>query len=88
MLDTYDQLEIYCSQLGMLVTVNYCRRSQSSLPCRNFIGCWEKRLPVGRFLAENFTREELERVFGSLPKTRMERIFECLDQMAENGSTG
>jgi hypothetical protein len=88
MLDTYDQLEVYCPQLGMLVTVNYCRRAQSSLPCRNFIGCWEQRLPVMDFLAENYTGEEMENAFGGLPKTRLERIFDCLSRIKENQSTG
>jgi len=83
MIDTYDPLEIYCPQLGMMLTFNYCRRVQSSLPCRNLIGCWEKRIPVDSFLAENFPRPDLEATFGGLPKTRLERIFDCLTQIKE-----
>ena len=83
MLDTYDHLECYCPQLGMMLTFNYCRRVQSSLPCRNLIGCWEERIPVDSFLGENFSRVELEAAFGGLPKTRLERIFDCLTQLKE-----
>jgi hypothetical protein len=81
--ESFDQQEIYCPHLGMMLTFHYCRRVQSSLPCRNLIGCWEKRLPIGNFLMENFSREDLERTFGDLPKTRMERIFDSIKQVKE-----
>jgi hypothetical protein len=71
---------MYCPQLGMILTFNYCRRTQGTLPCRNLIGCWEERLPVDSFLGENFSRLDLEIVFGGLPKTRLERIFDGLAQ--------
>ena len=81
--ESFDHLEIYCPQLGMLIPFQYCRRGQSPLPCRNLIGCWEKRIPVDSFLAENFPRPDLEAAFGGLPKTRLERIFDCLTQIKE-----
>lgn len=81
MIETYDHLEVYCPQLGMMMNFQYCRRAQSPLPCRNLIGCWEKRIPVDSFLAENFSRPDLEAAFGGLPKTRLERIFDCLMQI-------
>ncbi len=80
MIDTLDHLEIYCPHLGTVLTFNYCRRAQSSLPCRNLLGCWEGRLSVADFLGENYTREELETAFGGLPKTRLERIFETIQK--------
>ncbi|OGP50868.1 MAG: hypothetical protein A2Y79_14325 [Deltaproteobacteria bacterium RBG_13_43_22] len=83
MIESFDHLEIYCPQLGMMLTFNYCRRSQSSLPCRNLMGCWEERIPVDSFLGENFSREDLEAAFGGIPKTRMERIFDYLTQINE-----
>jgi hypothetical protein len=84
MVETYDHLEIYCPQLGMVLTFNYCRRVQSSLPCRNMIGCWEERVPVDSFLGENFSRRELETALGGLPKTRLERILDFLAQFKES----
>jgi hypothetical protein len=83
MIESFDHLEIYCPQLGMMMTFQYCRRGQSPLPCRNLIGCWEKRIPVDAFLGENFSRKDLEAAFGGLPKTRLERIFDCLIQIKE-----
>jgi hypothetical protein len=84
MIDQYDPLEVYCPHLGMVLTFNYCRRVQSPLPCRNMIGCWEERVPVNAFLSENFSRVDLEAAFGGLPKTRLERIFDCLTQFKED----
>ncbi|MFH0787838.1 MAG: hypothetical protein V2B13_09525 [Pseudomonadota bacterium] len=81
--EPFDQQEIYCPHLGMMITFSYCRQAQSPLPCRNMIGCWEKRLPIGNFLIENYSREELEVIFGELPKTRLERIFDCVERTKE-----
>lgn len=80
MIDQFDPFEIYCPHLGMMVTFNYCRKVQSPLPCRNLIGCWEERLDIENFLVEHFSRQELETALGGLPKTRMERIFDCIQQ--------
>ena len=84
MIDQYDHLEAYCSQLGMMLTFNYCRRAQSSLPCRNVIGCWEGRIPVDVFLKDHFSLEELQAVLGGLPKSRLDRILDGLSQRLEN----
>ena len=79
MSDRHDNLEIYCPQMGTLITFNYCRRVQSGLPCRNVVNCWETRIPIGSFLKDNFSEEELLAAFGGLPKTRLERIFACVE---------
>jgi hypothetical protein len=76
MIDSHDSLEIYCPQLGMMLTFQYCRRSQGTLPCRNLIGCWQERIPVSIFLQEHFSKEDLQILFGELPKSRLERILE------------
>ncbi|MBI5583874.1 MAG: hypothetical protein HY892_08620 [Deltaproteobacteria bacterium] len=80
MIDQYDSLEIYCPQMGTMMTFNYCRRVQSGLPCRNAVNCWETRMPIGSFLKESFTEEALAAAFGGLPKTRLERIFACVEE--------
>jgi hypothetical protein len=84
MIDTFDNLEIYCPHLGMMMTFNYCRRAQSALPCRNLLGCWEERIPVLEFLSQHYNRKELEAAFSGLPKSRMERIFESLNRTQQN----
>jgi hypothetical protein len=83
-MEAFDRLEIYCPHLGMMLAFSYCRRSQSSLPCRNLMGCWEKRIPVEDFLKENFSPEELISAYGGLPKTRLERIIDGVHQGREH----
>lgn len=69
-------MDIYCTQLGMLVEFSYCTSMNESLPCRNIIGCWKERTDVISFLKENFSAEELKKAFGGLQKTRIDRIIE------------
>jgi hypothetical protein len=88
MLEQYDSLEIYCPQMGTLMTFNYCRRAQSGLPCRNTVNCWEARLPIGSFLKECFAEESLQTAFGGLPKSRLERIFASVEESKKTGSRG
>jgi hypothetical protein len=52
----------------------------NGLPCRNIIGCWETRTDILAFLREHFTDDQLKKVFGNLPKTRIERIVDALSQ--------
>ncbi|MEW6188369.1 MAG: hypothetical protein AB1585_21850 [Thermodesulfobacteriota bacterium] len=80
MIDAYDTLEAYCNQLGMTLNFQYCRRSQGTLPCRNLIGCWQERIPVNAFLQEHFSKEALQKLFGRLPKSRIERILEGVEK--------
>jgi hypothetical protein len=71
-------MEVYCGQLGMVTDFSYCVSMNNGLPCRNAIGCWQERTDIARLLLDRFTREELRKVFGVLPKTKMERIIEQL----------
>ena len=70
-------MEIYCTQLGMVVDIAYCISMNEGLPCRNLIGCWKGRMNIHQFLKEKFTEDELKRAFGKLPKTRIERLIEA-----------
>lgn len=83
-IDRYDPLEVYCPQLGMLLTFSYCRRAQGTLPCRNLIGCWMERVPVEDFLKEHFSPDILKALLMTLPKTRLERILEGIDRLRAN----
>lgn len=71
-------MDIYCHQLGMLIELSYCTAQNEGLPCRNIIGCWEKRTDIFSFLKGKFTDEQLKNIFSGLPKTRLERIIESL----------
>ena len=85
---THDDLEIYCPHLGMMLTFAYCRCSQSPLPCRNFVNCWENRMAVWTYLSDHYSHEDLELAFGGLPKTKLERIFDCLKELKETVREG
>jgi hypothetical protein len=68
-------MEIYCNQLGMMIRLSYCVVVSEGLPCRNIVRCWEGRMDIVKFLKEKFTEDELKKIFGGLPKSRIERII-------------
>ncbi len=57
---------------------SYCVSMNEGLPCRNIIGCFEGRMDISTFLREKFTEDELEKTFGGLPKSKIERIIESI----------
>ncbi len=71
-------MDIYCTQLGMVVEISYCVSLNEGLPCRNLIGCWKGRTDIGRLLKEGFTEEEIGKAFRGLPKSKVERILEAI----------
>jgi len=73
-------MEIYCLQLGMLVEFSYCTSMNENLPCRSILGCWKHRGDIITVLREQFTDEELKKVFSGPPKTRIERIIESIEK--------
>jgi len=77
-MEQFKEMEIYCNQLGMVINFSYCVSMNEGLPCRNIIGCFSGRMDVIMVLREKFTTDELESIFKSLPKSRIERIVESL----------
>jgi hypothetical protein len=64
----------------MLVEFSYCTSMNDNLPCRNILGCWKHRMDIITVLREQFTDEQLKKVFSGHPKTRIERIIESLEK--------
>jgi hypothetical protein len=64
----------------MLVEFSYCSAMNEGLPCRNIIGCWKARTDILTFLRENFSDEQLRKVFSGPPKSRFERIADTLNK--------
>jgi hypothetical protein len=62
----------------MLVKFTYCSSLNENLPCRNIIGCWKDRTDVIAFLKENFSEEDLKKIFSGPPKTRIDRIIDSI----------
>lgn len=79
-------MEAYCNQLGMMVNFSYCVIVNEGLPCRNIVFCWERRMDIIKFLNEKFTDDEMKKVFGGLPKSRLERIIESLKEKNDESS--
>jgi hypothetical protein len=76
-------MNIYCTQLGMVIEISYCFFVNEGLPCRNTIGCWQERADITVLLREQFTDEQLKKVFGGLPKSKLERIAESIKAARE-----
>ncbi|MCX8111344.1 MAG: hypothetical protein N3D15_08875 [Syntrophorhabdaceae bacterium] len=74
-------MEIYCIQMGSVIEFSYCMSLNDGLPCRNIVGCWQDRFDINRLLRSRFTEEEIIKVFGGLPKNKLERILECLNKL-------
>jgi len=71
-------MEIYCTQLGMLVEFSYCLSVNEKLPCRNIIGCWKGRMNIAQCLQERFSEEDLSKIFSGLPKSKIDRILDSV----------
>jgi hypothetical protein len=77
-------MEIYCSQLGMLIPFSYCLRVQNNLPCASTYGCWKERVDVTAILRANFTDEELALAFNMIPRSRLQRMMESVSAARRN----
>ena len=71
-------MDIYCTQLGMVIDISYCFSVNEGLPCRNTIGCWQERADITALLRAQFTDEQLKKVFSGLAKSKLERIAESI----------
>ena len=78
-MDQHGNERIYCRKLGHWLTFDYCRRENSNLPCRTIVDCWSERMDTGRFLEENYTKEEISYIFTS-SKPKLASIIELIEQ--------
>ena len=76
-------MDIYCTQLGMVIEIPYCFSVNEGLPCRNIIGCWQERADIVALLKVRFTDEQLKKAFGGRPKSKLERIAESIKSARE-----
>ncbi len=83
-LKKYDSEEKWrCPQLGGPVTFEYCRRMNFALPCHLLFACWGERIEVEQYLKENFSPEEMEKVFAAPPRGRVGTMLDALAQVEE-----
>jgi len=63
--------------LGHVLPFHYCRTMNEGLPCRRILDCWFRRMPIREFIEENFSEEELQRIFQP-PKPKMVSLAEIV----------
>lgn len=79
-MEEYDKERIYCRKLGHWLTFDYCRQEKDGLPCPRIRDCWFERIPINKFLKENYKEEKISYVFepsGSKVKSLIELIEEA-----------
>ena len=75
----YDHETRYCPMLGHEMNFYYCRTTHNHTLCRKIMDCWHQRLPIGTFLQENFTENELS-VISKTPQDKITTIMQLINQ--------
>jgi len=88
MIDEYDALIIYCSQLGGEIPFRYCRTVNEDLPCRKIMVCWEFRIEISKFLGEHYSIDQIECAFAPPTKTRLDTILELIEKAKKTKEEG
>jgi len=66
--------------LGHTLGFRFCRTMNGGLPCHNILNCWFERFGVEAFIAENYSKEELQAIFKP-PKMKIATMVEVLDKV-------
>jgi hypothetical protein len=67
MKELFDEKLLYCGSLGHNIPFKYCRSMNSELPCRKIKDCWFERIDIEKFIEENYSVSEQERIFAEPP---------------------
>ncbi len=82
---SHDEREVYCRMLGHVLAFRYCRAMQEGLPCSRILDCWFELMDIRAFVAANYTREELARIFAPAP-SRLETLYEVVHRLERERS--
>ncbi len=77
MKDRYDDKTAYCRSLGHYVPFRYCRTVSDGIPCRKIKDCWFDTVDIEKYIAENFSGSERERIF-SPPPEKMSSLIDLI----------
>ncbi len=69
-----DAREVYCRMLGHVLAFRYCRTMQEGLPCGRILDCWFERMDIRKFVADNYSQEEQEKIFSPAP-SRLDILY-------------
>lgn len=78
--NSYDNITIYCPQLGGEIPFHYCRVAASGSLCRKVLICWEFRFDIASFLEKHYPPEELKTALAPPAQTRLEQILDCVER--------
>jgi len=79
LIEQHDDKMIRCPRIGGYVTFKLCRSENNFFPCRWVVGCWLGQMDINEFLDENFSKEDLDRIFVP-PKPKMESLVEMIEK--------
>ncbi|HUT71476.1 MAG TPA: hypothetical protein VMW89_12445 [Desulfatiglandales bacterium] len=79
MTEQYDDETIRCPRVGGEVNFKFCRFENNMLPCRWIVGCWHAHMDIDNFLAEHFSKEELEQIFAP-PQPKIESLLDLVEK--------
>lgn len=65
--------------LGHFLTFDYCRSVTKGLPCSKVLDCWFQHFPVQKYISENYSEEEQEKILTP-PKAKIQSLSEILEQ--------
>jgi hypothetical protein len=78
-IEQYDGEEIRCPRIGGYVNFRFCRSENNFLPCRWVINCWSERMDIENIIKENYSPQELERIFTP-PRPKMVSLLELVEK--------
>ncbi|MFC1563049.1 hypothetical protein ACFL4Z_03260 [candidate division KSB1 bacterium] len=78
--DNLKDLSIRCRQLGHDVPLSYCLKMNVKLPCPEIINCWEQKIKISEFIAKNYTKDKIERIFSVVQKSKIEKLIEIINK--------
>ena len=79
LIEQHDDKPIRCPRLGDEVNFKYCRIMNDRLPCSWIAGCWKTHIDIKTFLADHYSKEELDRIFAP-PKPKIESLVELMEK--------
>jgi len=65
--------------LGHWLNFSYCRQENNGLPCRKIVDCWFDKIPIEKFLKENYEEEKISYIFKP-SKQKITSIIELIEQ--------
>ena len=82
LIEQHDEKTIRCPRVGGEVNFRYCRFENNMLPCRWIVGCWKMYLDINKFLAEHYSREELDKIFVP-PRPKIESLVDLIEKASK-----